>query len=41
MNEDFTNIFIGKLEDEEENENSSDTSESELISPQQVRVIFL
>ena len=41
MIEDFTNIFIGKLEDEQENEDSSDTSESELISPQQVRVIFL
>ena len=40
MNEDFNNIFIGKLEDEEENQDLSDTSESEIMntSPSQVRV---
>ena len=40
MREDFNNIFIGKLEDEEENQDLSDTSESEIIntSPSQVRV---
>ena len=40
MSEDFNNIFIGKLEDEEENQDLSDTSESEKMntSPSQVRV---
>mgnify|MGYP003338323113 CR=1 FL=1 len=39
MSEDFNNIFIGKLEDEEQNQDLSDT-ESEMMntSPLQVRV---